>query len=125
MSGEKDKLMERLVLPNEVVNESVEVCYSDIDSNGHTNFASYLKWSFQTWNKHFHRTGQAAQLSALVKTVRIMFLGESNLGDILRISVWTNGRMGTPGMCVVDRPEVGHCCHFIMEMYPVIDSCRL
>ena len=100
---------------------SVKIVYSDIDSLGHANFTTYIKYAMQaameaSANGKFHGLFKVPHMDYIAKNITVSYLGECKVGDVLAINAWQN--LENKQKCYVDISRNGKSINQItMEFY--------
>ena len=90
--GNKRLMIPRFSQPDSVHLYECRVPYSDVDFNGHTNFAAYIRYCIDCGTDGVYTGAYSNFTDALsryyIKDMSISFYNESNANDALQISSW-------------------------------------
>ena len=98
LSGTKLTLPKLLQSQSDLIanySTKVKVSYLDIDSLGHVNFTTYIKYAMQaameaSANGTFNGLFKVPHMDYIAKNITVSYLGECKVGDVLDINVWQN-----------------------------------
>jgi acyl-CoA thioesterase FadM len=92
VTEEKAKFAEEGLPNNEPFSSVISVKSSDIDTYQHTNWASYLKFCYESFTDHTltnsYKRMNNLHLSNGLKSCSMIYKNETNLGDTLNVKSW-------------------------------------
>ena len=111
-----------------VTAEEYMVLYSDVDTNQHTNYSTYIKFSYdsivKTAKDKSFRMLNVEHLEKGLKSLAITFHGETNYRDILTVELWEDSARPGCIFSIIKKPDNIKCCSLVLEFYGPSGQCK-